>query len=264
VPLIDEIIDWLIGMFGAIILIEITFRAVTKLQNHLQNEIAERKQAEEELIQLNDVLKLINKILRHDILNDLTIVGNSIEVYSETKDEKLLKNALKAIDNSVQLIKKMRELESVASSGGSLKSYNVREVVEDVIKKYDIEFRVKGDCTVVADDALISVIDNIVRNAIVHGKTNRIDIEIRENNGMGEIRIADYGKGIPDELKEKIFEKDFTYGGNCGTGLGLYIVNKTVKRYGGSIYVEDNKPKGTIFTIRLSYPKGKIEHLSSP
>ncbi|MFQ5812210.1 MAG: histidine kinase, partial [Anaerolineae bacterium] len=49
VPLVDNLVDWLIGMVGAAVLIEITFRAVEKLQRRLQREITERKQAEEDL-----------------------------------------------------------------------------------------------------------------------------------------------------------------------------------------------------------------------
>jgi len=49
VPLIDDLVDWLIGMAGAAVLIEITFRAVANLQRRLQREITERKRAEEDL-----------------------------------------------------------------------------------------------------------------------------------------------------------------------------------------------------------------------
>ncbi|MEM2716548.1 MAG: ATP-binding protein, partial [Archaeoglobaceae archaeon] len=66
-----------------------------------------------------------------------------------------------------------------------------------------------------------------------------------------EIRIADFGKGIPDEVKPRIFEEGFTYGEKASTGLGLYIVKRLVERYSGEIKVEDNKPKGTVFVIRL-------------
>ncbi len=49
VPLVDDLIDWLIGMAGALVLIEITFRAVANLQRRLQREIIERKRVEEDL-----------------------------------------------------------------------------------------------------------------------------------------------------------------------------------------------------------------------
>jgi len=213
-------------------------------------DITEREQMERAQIELNEVLRVLNKILRHDILNDLTVVCNSVEQYKESKDEKLLSWALECVEKSIKLIGRMKELESLISSGKNLRSYSVREVVDDVIRSYQAEFKVKGDCTIVADEALSCVIDNLVRNAIQHGRANRIDIAIENKGEACEVRIADNGTGIPDELKERIFEEGFS-GDSKGTGLGLYIARKTVERYGGNINVEDNKPKGSIFILRL-------------
>lgn len=257
VPIIDNIIDWFIGMVGAIILIEIAFRAVANLQDKLEMEISKRKRTEEQLLQVNEVLKLINKNLRHDILNDLSVVLNSLQMYSETKDENLIRYATKAIERSIELITRMRELETLILSNGSLRPSNVREIVEEVVSNYrtasQIEFNIEGNCTVMADEALGSVIENIIRNAIRHGGANRIDIKL-EGGSSCRIKIADNGKGIPVEIKESIFDEGFSYGAHRGSGLGLYIVKKTIERYGGSIHVENNKPKGAVFVITLNCP----------
>ena len=214
-------------------------------------DVTERKQMEKALIQLNEVLRLINKNLRHDLINDLTIVSNSIEMYFEMRDDKLLENSLNSIRKGIRLIKRMKELESLISSGGKLKPCNLRDVIEDVIKNYSISFNIKGDCTVIADEALSSLIDNIIGNAVKHGNADKIDIEIETKEDFCEIRIADNGTGVPDEIKEEIFDEGFTYGEKRGTGLGLYIVKKTVERYGGYIHVEDNEPSGAVFILGL-------------
>ncbi|MEN6378826.1 MAG: ATP-binding protein [Methanofastidiosum sp.] len=72
-----------------------------------------------------------------------------------------------------------------------------------------MKFSVTGDCAALCDEVIYSVIDNIIRNAIVHGKTDRIDISIDDN---GELRIADYGKSIPDDIKDKIFGEGESFG----------------------------------------------------
>ncbi|MCK4256700.1 HAMP domain-containing histidine kinase, partial [candidate division WOR-3 bacterium] len=46
-------------------------------------------------------------------------------------------------------------------------------------------------------------------------------------------------------------EESFRYGETGGSGLGLFIVKKTLERYGGSISVEGNKPSGTVFILNL-------------
>jgi signal transduction histidine kinase len=65
------------------------------------------------------------------------------------------------------------------------------------------------------------------------------------------MRIADYGKGVPPEIKGMIFQEGFRYGEMGNTGLGLYIVKKTMERYGGQVSVEDNQPKGAVFVLRF-------------
>jgi signal transduction histidine kinase len=97
------------------------------------------------------------------------------------------------------------------------------------------------------------VIDNLLGNAIMHGLTDRVDIEIREAEGQCLISVADSGKGIPDEIKARVFEEGFKFGEYGNTGFGLYIVKKTMERYGGSVVVRDNHPRGTVFELRLHH-----------
>jgi len=218
-------------------------------------DITNLKRLEQSQRELNEVLGILNKILRHDILNDLNVVSNYIEVYRDVHDGKLLDKALKSIEKSVNLIKQMKELETLVSNGDNLTPMKVRELVEEVISNYPIDFNIIGDCTVIADHALRSVIDNIIRNAITHGKADRIDVMMEDNGETAEIRISDNGKGIPDRIKNKIFREEFKYGETGNTGLGLYIVKKTVERYGGEVYVEDNEPNGSIFVLKLKSPE---------
>jgi len=232
-------------------LVEERTSELKRINEKLQREISEREKMETALVQLNEVLSLLNKNLRHDVLNDLTVVINSIEMYEEVEDKKLLDTALKYVKKSVGLIKKMRELESLVTSGAGLKPIGIKEVIENSIKNYNINFEIEGKCTVIADEALGSVIDNVIRNAIVHGRADKIDVEIKEFDDYCEIKISDNGKGIPDEVKDKIFEESYSYGDSGGSGLGLYIVRRTIERYGGQIKVENNKPRGTRFIIRL-------------
>jgi len=215
------------------------------------HDVTERKQMEKALIQLNEVLRLMNKNLRHDILNDLTVIDNCIEMYKEIKDDKLLKNALSSVEKSVNLIKKMKELESLITSGGSLRPCNLEEVLSDLVGKYDGRLVVEGDSTVIADEGLTSVFDNLISNAIKHGKATNVMIKIENRGDYCEIIIADNGTGIPDEIKEKVFDEGFSAGGDPGSGIGLYIVKKTIERYGGTISLRDNEPSGTVFIMRL-------------
>ena len=224
-------------------------RAVGRLV--ILRDITRNKKNEEKIKRLNEELKLINKIMRHDIATDLQIIQGLLELYKDENDAELIQKAMKRVEKSIKLIQRMRDAEAIATSGLELKEYDIKKVIEDVAKNYHAEINISGDCTIMADDAIFSVVDNIIRNAIVHGGTDRIDVKIEEDNSICRISFADYGRGIPDEIKDKIFHERFSYGEGGGSGLGLYIVRKIIEGYGGKIYVRDNEPKGTIFIIEL-------------
>lgn len=230
---------------------------IAKLSTEINEMLDKIESYYQRILKLNEQLRVLNRILRHDMLNNLTVVKSALEMMKteEESAEVLIDYALKSVDRSVELVKDVRELESAIITE-TLKPINIREVINDVIKNYpEISFNVAGDCTCLADKALYSVIDNIISNAVIHSETDRIDIRIDEKGEWCEITVADYGKGILEEIKDKIFDEGFKYGKTARTGLGLYIVKKVIERYKGYIEVKDNKPKGTAFILRLRKPE---------
>jgi len=199
-----------------------------------------------------DHIDLINHILRHDILNNLTATNSALRLYKVKRKEEYLQKAINCINKSIETINRMRELELFISSHHDLIPYSIIDVLENVIKSYpSIKFNIENECQVMANDFIYSTLDNIISNAVIHGKTDTIDIKIEGDARFCKISIADHGTGIPDEIKEKIFDKDFAYGETGKTGIGLYLVKKTMQNYGGYVLVKDNIPKGTVFILAL-------------
>jgi PAS domain S-box-containing protein len=221
-------------------------------------DITERKKLEIQLRNLNEQLRVLNKILRHDVMNDLTVVSGCLQLIQPHDDyeKEMIETALNRIEKTAEFIKKMRELEIAISEGGELKEVDVRSVVDHVVSTYpELKSEVRGEGKVMADDALYSVIENIIRNAAIHSGSERVDIDIRKVGNWVEIKISDYGKGIPEKIREKVFEEGFKHGKTGGTGIGLYIVKKLVERYGGTVEIESANPNGTTFVIKLRAAK---------
>jgi PAS domain S-box-containing protein len=237
---------------GVVVVQDITKRKKAQDGLVVFEDITERKLAEKTLETYRDHLKLINRILRHDLLNDLTVINSALNLYKNSREEAVLEEASRRILKSADLIRRMKELETLMSSVPVLKSCNARERFEKVAQNYQVvNFNIAGDCRILADDAFDSVIENIITNAVVHGKTDTIEVILKEKDDLCEMRIADHGIGIPDEIKGRIFEENFRYGETGKTGLGLYIVKRTTERYGGAVSVENNVPKGTVFILKL-------------
>jgi signal transduction histidine kinase len=102
-------------------------------------------------------------------------------------------------------------------------------------------------------------INNLIDNAIKYsGKEEMIDVCIKNENDHIKLLIKDEGKGIPNDEKNKIFNKFYRVGDlhtreAKGTGLGLYLTKKIVEQHNGNIIVTDNNPRGSIFEINLKY-----------
>ena len=107
-----------------------------------------------------------------------------------------------------------------------------------------------------AIQSIDQVFTNIINNSIdaMAEEGGELSIQIskkKDSSDFLEIKIADTGHGIPEEIKEKMFEP-FVSGRERGTGLGLAITKRIIKAHGGTIGVE-SYTSGTIFTIALKF-----------
>ncbi|KYC44644.1 MAG: sensory histidine kinase AtoS [Candidatus Methanofastidiosum methylothiophilum] len=217
-------------------------------------DITQRKKTEEQMIQINETLEILNKILRHDILNDLTVALNFCDLIS-TEDVDIKERVMKSISKSVELIENAREFEKTFNGNfwsKEVKLFDIKSKINDLTKHYpEIKINLLGNCRILVDESIIIVFDNIIRNARLHGKADEINISIKRDGKYCEVSFADNGIGIPEEAKNKLFEEGFSFGPNKGSGLGLYISKKIIEKHGGIITATDNKPKGTIINLRF-------------
>jgi len=101
-------------------------------------------------------------------------------------------------------------------------------------------------------DPLRRAFANLLRNAAeAMGGRGSIEIAVsRDGNGLA-VTIADHGAGIPDDLRQRVFEPYFTTKSD-GTGLGLALVRQTIEAHNGSITVAETPGGGATFSIVLS------------
>lgn len=97
---------------------------------------------------------------------------------------------------------------------------------------------------------------NLILNACeaMPGRAGHIDIDLDDKGPRVEIRVRDNGRGIPQSIRETLFEPFVSQGKENGTGLGLTVVQKIVQDHGGEIAIEDTSAEGTTFHITLPHP----------
>lgn len=98
------------------------------------------------------------------------------------------------------------------------------------------------------------VVENLVGNAIDAMEAGgKVEIESRADGEYAVLEIRDNGKGIPEEIRETLFQPFVTHGKKHGTGLGMAIAKRIVESHGGSIGFDSKLGEGTTFTIRIPH-----------
>src|SRR6266496_4486876 len=97
---------------------------------------------------------------------------------------------------------------------------------------------------------------NLVLNACeaVDPKSGSVEIELCEMKTTVEIKVTDNGRGVPDSIREELFDPFVSHGKENGTGLGLTVVQKIIQDHGGEISVAQTSAEGTTFRITLPRP----------
>lgn len=220
------------------------------LSSKLDSEVERKTQ---NLKNTNDLLELLNDTLTHDISNDLSVIHGNINLYLNLRKDKFLYEIKNTTEKSINLVDKMRNLEKIIGSNVDLKPINLIKVLNELKDEYSLNINIEGNAVVYGDEILTSVFDNLIRNVRDHADTDRIKIKIDEstNGKYSIIFFRDDGIGIPKNVRKNIFKKGFKSNKTGNLGIGLYIVKKTIERYGGSIELLNSSRKGTTFKIKL-------------
>ena len=221
------------------------------------------------------------RAISHDLRTPLTAIsGNASNLISNASsfDEQTKLSIYNDIYNdSMWLINLVENLLSITRLEEGRMNLNftaelIDEVVAEAVKH--VHMRQGGQkITVVHKDEfllakmdtrlIIQVIINILDNAIKYTpKDSMITITTEKQKDKAIISIADNGAGIPDELKERVFDMFYTGANKLADsrrsiGLGLALCKSIISVHGGEIFVKDNVPSGAIFTFTL--PIGEIK-----
>lgn len=237
-------------------------------------DISDRKQVEGALLDAKRQAELYLDLMSHDI-NNMNMIGMG---YLELALEKLkldeegrllLQKPLEVLKNSSMLIDNVRKTRRAVTGELGLSRIDVGQMLEQITDTYEkaplegvlIQYNPTKDHFVMANELLKDVFTNLIDNAIKHsGKPVVIFISLsRASEGGREynkISIEDNGPGIPDDLKDKIFNRMSRGDTKArGSGLGLYLVKTLVESYNGKVWVENRVPgdykKGSKFVVLL-------------
>ena len=248
-------------------------------------DITERKKLEqalrdtaERLSRANRIRELLLRMVRHDLGTPAGVILNTTEYLLEEpaslgdlKED--IEDIYRSANHILQLIHDADVLSKVLTAthvkfkdidlSGLLSG--LFDQIGPLLKKANVklESRLPDKLTIKGLPILKTAFENILVNAVKYGASGgRLIVEVSEEDSYVVIEITDFGPGIPDEYKSRIFEQFERLATDVpGTGLGLAIAGQSVELHGGTIKVRDNPAGGAIFEIRL--PKDGRELQSS-
>ena len=94
---------------------------------------------------------------------------------------------------------------------------------------------------------------NLLRNAceVAPIESGRVEVKVLNRSAGVEIRVNDNGPGIPDPIRQRLFEPFVSYGKENGSGMGLAVAQKIIQDHGGEICVERTSETGTVFKLTV-------------
>ncbi len=206
--------------------------------------------------------------IAHDIKNPLTTMKLSMQQLERVSNDPTQAAAYlkRATGRLIEQIDSLAQTASEFSMFASLDNtpryeVDINNLVESVFelfaeqKEVELSLELPSEkYTVMADKShILRVLNNLVINAmqaIPSDRKGRVKVSLLSIGGNAVIRIADNGGGIPSEIRERVFEPNFTTK-TSGSGLGLAICKKIVEAHGGDIRFETRDNEGTEFFLEL-------------
>lgn len=290
------IISVLLALFGGVATYFISGHALRpisefsdKIEEVQAQNLSDSRMEENNVKELNQLSISYNKMLErlsdafevqrqftanaaHELRTPLTLMQVQLDLYNSSghpgNDEDTLQTIKMVTEQSDRLNKMvktlldMSELQTVSRDDKIMVDALVDEVLADLeplAQEKDIELI--GECTdvtMIGSDILIyRMLYNLVENAIKYNRTGgRVTVTARQKEKHVYLSVEDTGNGIPEELKDRVFEPFFRVDKSRsrelgGVGLGLALVREIVIVHDGNIAVKSNPSGGTIFEVVL-------------
>ncbi|MFQ6603971.1 MAG: PAS domain S-box protein [Fidelibacterota bacterium] len=232
----------------------------------LEKSEKEHRQLSKKLAQTVSTKDLLLDIISHDVKNPASaILGFSdllLEEYPKIEELKYIRDASAQLINMVKNASTLIRLEKDEEL--PLETVPIGERVYWQAKEFSLQHRdltidnhIPEDFTIRANPIIEEVLRNYIGNAMKYANDGkRIVIAVEQRPGRVLFSVADWGKTIAAELREKIFKRNFQVNKGRGQGLGLAIAAKIARAHGGRVWSEPNEPKGNIFYLEIPQPEG--------
>ncbi|PSP96901.1 hypothetical protein BRC89_13155 [Halobacteriales archaeon QS_4_70_19] len=247
-------------------------REAERSRERLEEAQAETQELLEESRRTRDDLRLINRVLRHDIKNSIMVIESRAEFLADdlaTLDEgsPVDDRAEEFLDTVVAQAEEIERevertgavIETITDEDPDLQTTDLGAAIESQVgtvrESFDVDIGVTGlgdgdGPYVLANEVLADVLGNVLTNAVVHhdGEDPTIEVSVESDAETVSVVVADDGPGVADDRKAEVFHRGESSGDG---GFGLFFVDRMVTQYGGSVRIEDADLGGAAFVFEF-------------
>jgi PAS domain S-box-containing protein len=209
------------------------------------------KEAHRKLELANEKLLVVGGIVRHDIANKICTLNMSAYLAKKKESLEQLLEATAVVSAQInKILSFSKDYEMLGKE--ELNYFDAGKTFNDVLARVPrLDLKVVNECCgleVLADSMLKELFFNLIDNTLKYGKTTS-QIKLSYSQGSGQLKLVyeDDGVGIPADMKPKLFTKGF----GKGSGLGLYLIKKTLEVYGWQIQETGIEGKSARFEITI-------------
>lgn len=232
----------------------------------------EAREREAYLERQRETLALIDRTLRHHLLNGLTIVDGHADILGDHVDpegREYLETVRTQVDEMTATIEDIRDLTEAVYEEETIERIDLVGTVRDELAAVADAYP-DADLEVDAPDAAVEItanrllsnaVSNLLHNAVQHNDsaTPRVRVAVSDDGDAATVEVADNGPGIPPERREECFEMGERGPDSDGSGMGLFLARTVVERLGGRLRIVDGDAPGT--TVAIELPKSAGESL---
>lgn len=270
-----------IGASVLVILLYMVIHRDVNRQHKIRTKLEESNRKNEELLRARKNMMLT---VSHDLRSPLTAIGGYAELIAgERRKEKRIRYSETIRQSAERMLHLLNALLrfyrlDTGKEQPNPVPFRPKALAESLVPNYTLQAENKqlaftweyiGDDVVVTGDRerLSQIIDNLLSNAVKFTQAGTVSLRLHYRDALLTIEVKDTGTGMTDRQLQRIFqpfERLDNAGEQEGFGLGLAITLGTAGLLGGSIRVESEKGKGSVFTVCVPLPVTDEQHPVPP
>jgi PAS domain S-box-containing protein len=212
-------------------------------------------------------LRILNRVLRHNIRNDINVVLGHVEQLAATVEDEAAQHSVERararLSDIIDSADTARDLEHLLNTqeNAVVNTLRLDEALRPVVDRAAREFT-DADVLldevepvhVVANGTVDRVVWEVLENAVEHNTAAapRVEVSVDIGEDHAVVAVADNGPGVFESRREMIFGREELDQLHHGNGFSLFFVDQVMKTYGGDVWVEANDPHGAVFKLQFT------------